>query len=539
MLRTVVFYGITEYSGLRYGRQWIDKKEPGDAGRPLGVPWGEDRIYGHKITRIMEAYLNGTKQIPNNQQGGISGRGALTFLKALAQNFHLSERIFEFDIKGYFDHIDHESILNLFSESKVIRNYLIGALKAKPLVYAGLPASDKATLENQYYNAIKESLLEDVDELMETYPGEVDFWDDQPIQDMIEGLLALIQPVNMNSKEFSQKLMFDVMEYIAAEEPQSKRYSDLMKGLPTTVDQMLDSEGFLTNERYLGRDKWKDLDLPNQGVPQGSSFGPIVASVLLGKIMPTNALLYMDDGLIFLGKSRVTKNTMIKRVNRWLAPIKCELSPEKSGILSTTKLWRTGVKIIGFRIKRTIFTGINISTETRKGIKKPVFEFNRENVLEMLKAMYLKGHITISKFKIYKWYLEKGKLDKAIGSNLIEFADRLGILGALTSRAYSPEVSLEEMKQQIEYGIFKAELKLKNSKGSLGERIINAGKTFAIECTEKKVHVKPTLFNVRSIANDVLLRYLKGEQPVRSLRIQGMRKPFNRESLKTSKSKIK
>jgi hypothetical protein len=53
-------------------------------------------------------------------------------------------------------------------------------------------------------------------------------------------------------------------------------------------------------QREQARDSWKHLDLPNQGVPQGSSFGPVLASVLLGKIMPRNSLLYMDDGLIFL-----------------------------------------------------------------------------------------------------------------------------------------------------------------------------------------------------------------------------------------------
>lgn len=555
-LKKVIMFAKTDRNVLEYKRVWIDKKLD-DYGRPLGVPYSADRIYGHMMTRIMECYLHGTNQIPSNQHGGISRRGTLTFLRELVKKFNLSERIFEFDIKGYFDHISHESLLNLVKESKVLTHYLQGALKSQPIEF-DMPPIDKditsrpESLEDDeafwdaFYSKYKPEieLKKPISEFSLETLQVFDFafgpsWR-QGLPDLDEffdsGAMDYVPGGKYTFQEWEAKLQ-EFLTGVYKEETMAGIYSDIMKGTRKTLDVHYVEAKFTESERIKGREKWKDLDLRSQGVPQGSSFGPLLASVVLGQVLPASSLLYMDDGIIFLGKTKVTTEGMINRVNNYLAPIMCELNTDKSGILSTTKLWSTGLKIIGMRLKRdiqirNIFTGITITSETRAGIKKAFLNYNKENVEHILREMYDRKLITVSKYRVLKWYVQSGRLEIMSRSPIIELMDQLGLLGAVVSRAFSPTVDLEEMKRQIEYGIYQAELRMRRAEGSIGERLLATGQLILLECSEKRVFVRPTLFNVRAIANDVLLRYFKGELPSRGLRVQGLRKAFNRTTVK-------
>jgi hypothetical protein len=84
LYRKVTRLCVSESKDLKYKRVWIDKK-PGDAGRPLGVPTPEWRIYGHMLTKILEVFLEGKGLLTHNQHGGKSGYGVMTFLKELAK----------------------------------------------------------------------------------------------------------------------------------------------------------------------------------------------------------------------------------------------------------------------------------------------------------------------------------------------------------------------------------------------------------------------------------------------------------------------
>jgi hypothetical protein len=281
-------------------------------------------------------------------------------------------------------------------------------------------------------------------------------------------------------------------------------------------------------DREEGRDNWKDLDLPDQGVPQGSSLGPVIASVLLGKVMPRDSLIYMDDGIVFLKDSdQRSTEQMNERYNQRVSTIMCEVNKSKSRILETSDLISKGLKIIGTRWTRTreLWTdSFAVSSETRRGAKRLLFEPTRKETEKIFAEFLNSKVISPSKARLLRWYVRKGKLERIVGSELFKVAERIQVLGNILSRAYSPETSLEELKERIEYGIFKAELKLKSTEGSLGQRVINGCKTIVLETTEGRRAISPTLYNTRAICNNVLLRYLKGELPVRQLRVQGLRK---------------
>jgi uncharacterized protein YeeX (DUF496 family) len=561
IMKRVISYAKAERDTMNYKRVWIDKKE-GDYGRPLGVPEVADRIYGHMMTRIMETYLCGTDQYNDNQHGGTPGRGVLTFITELAQRVKTAPRIFEFDIKGYFDHINHSSILEMF-RSEVILKYLRGSLKAKPKSYT-LPPVELDLATQAYLKQMKtyETIRRLVGELRSEYwdiindtSGKITWGTSSRMPNRRKlSAWALRYSMVMNEVKFLEKeidhdrYVYDGPKHLAKQLRTMREISngdvfkfhdypvDLLSSYATLqVRQRISKVSGLNiqpspvtvEQREQGRDSWKHLNLPNQGVPQGSSFGPVLASILLGKIMPRNSLLYMDDGLIFLNNKEDQKCEYFEKVNKIVKQIGCELAPEKCRTLRTYDLMTEGFKIVGTRWTQSRnFFNYTVSSETRKGIKRKLFPGLKENYLQILTDLYSQGHITPSKYKVLRWYLNGDTLMKVRESDLFQVASKIRLLGNILTRAYSPEVSLEAMKEEIEYGIFKARLKIESSEGSLGQRILSTSKTILIESTEGKIEVKPSIFNCRAIANDVLLRYFKKELPARNLRVKGLRKAF-------------
>jgi len=519
LIKKVMEYARNEETKLSYKRTWIDKKL-NDYGRPLGIPEAADRVYGHMITRIMEAYLTGTNQYSPMQHGGVPGRGVMTFLIELADRVKNAPRIFEFDIKGYFDHINHDVILDMF-KSQVILKYLKGALTSEPKSFT-LPPIDHDLAVQTQRNLIEvtESILDDLEELMglpleegETDPADI--------------LFMLLQDEGDSAEVVLTKLMDELNGFIDAEVPLSKIYELQMKGIqnPSLLDY-LQLEDYSEQDRAQGRDSWKDLNLKGKGVPQGSNFGPVVASVLLGKVMPRNSLLYMDDGLVFC-KEKVLKGEVFSEIANRVKKLGCELAPEKSRMLRTKDLMAEGFKIVGTRWQQTRnYFNYTVSSETRKGLKRKLFPEIKDNYLEILCDLYKKGYISASKHKMLRWYLDKGELKRIPESSLFSLSEKIGIFGNILSKAYSPTTSLEEMKEEIEYGIFLSKMRKLRAKGSLAQRLLTCGGVIAVECSEKRSYVKPNIHNVRCLASEIMLRYIKGELPERKLRVQGLRKPF-------------
>jgi len=555
LLKKVMKFAQEEESELHYKRVWIDKK-PGDYGRPLGVPNAEDRIYGHMITRIMEAYLFGTDQYTDNQHGGRPGRGVMTFLIALAEKVKTAPRIFEFDIKGFFDHIDHDVILGMF-KSQVILKYLKGALTSRPISYTLPPEEmDKAV---KLYSQIKSIDKISVYNLIPEMENHIAFYENYmanpssiPISEAEQEMgintqiaMDLLSLELSNAISYYKNAMEGVLPPINSEDEESVNlryvYGELMKLDTSSTFESLGplmtkgfpymekgAEAISVKDREQGRDSWKDLSLEGKGVPQGSNFGPVVASVLLGKVMPRNSLLYMDDGLIFC-KERTLKGIEYMETEIRVKKLGCELAPEKSRMLRTKDLMTEGFKIVGTRWQQSrSYFNYSVSSETRRGLKRKLFPDLKDNYLEILCGLYAKGYISASKHKMLKWYLDKGDLKRVRESSLFAISEKIGIFGNILSKAYSPTVSLEEMKAEIEYGIFISKLRMYKAEGSLGQRLISCLGKVAVEASEKRVFVKPSIHNIRSISSDILLRYLKGELPVRNLRVQGLRKPFKK-----------
>jgi group II intron reverse transcriptase/maturase len=82
--------------------------------RPLGLPTWSDKLLQEVLRAILEAYFE--PQFSDHSHGFRPGRGCHTALSAVQRSWTGTKWFIEGDIKGCYDHIDHEVLLRLLGE---------------------------------------------------------------------------------------------------------------------------------------------------------------------------------------------------------------------------------------------------------------------------------------------------------------------------------------------------------------------------------------------------------------------------------------
>jgi group II intron reverse transcriptase/maturase len=97
--------------------------------RPLGIPTWSDKLLQEVIRMILEAYYE--PQFSNHSHGFRPERGCHTALSEVADRWTGTKWFLEGDIKGCFDHIDHQILLAVLRERlhdnrfiRLIQNWL-------------------------------------------------------------------------------------------------------------------------------------------------------------------------------------------------------------------------------------------------------------------------------------------------------------------------------------------------------------------------------------------------------------------------------
>lgn len=315
-----------------YDRIWIPKGND-KYGRPLGVPTLEWRIWSWMNLSIMEIWITSTGQKPRWQHGGLSRRGVGTAWTALFESLAKYKYIYEFDIKGFFNNITHESILKFISDSKmskVWKDWTQQILNSRA--------------RKNYSPAAHE------------------------------------ERVDFHAKSIESQGYFEVdlatLEPWASDPEALKTLIEFRKGQPARLTRYTDAD--LAHER-LKHFNLADMD---KGTPQGLNTSPFMSVMSFANQWKDRGLLmYMDDGLI-LADSKESLERRMKSLNETLNAIGCEIAPAKSGIVKEDGKWLKDLKFLGIKYNGDKDTVIS---ETRAGVTK---EFPRAEFKDQIKGYW-------------------------------------------------------------------------------------------------------------------------------------------------------
>jgi group II intron reverse transcriptase/maturase len=105
------------------------RPKKGGGSRPLGLPDFTDKLVQEGLRLILEAYYE--PRFSNNSHGFRPGRGCHTALKDIKYHFVGTTWFIEGDIRGCYDHVDHEKLLAILARDihdgrllNLIRRYL-------------------------------------------------------------------------------------------------------------------------------------------------------------------------------------------------------------------------------------------------------------------------------------------------------------------------------------------------------------------------------------------------------------------------------
>jgi hypothetical protein len=441
--RSLSFLSKSESSDLKFKRVWIDKK-PGDYARPLGVPTPAWRCYSFMRLDHMERYFKGRGLLKPWQHGGRSGVGVLSCYKDLIPKIKSFNTIYEFDIKGFFDNINHNQITELFRRVMGVQtsSWVSKILAAKPSSYTLPPIEeDKAALK---YQAIKDM---DFEEDWGVHTPDAEYYGFKYTdynKSAFEGL-TWKQAENLVSFEEEEDWSAAIAKNL---KPITIRgaYKTLMDDMPFTrrfgnsLSEMKMDE---INEtmRAEGRDNWKNLGRIGQGVPQGLGTSPFVSTIMTDwafEKMQGNILMYMDDGLLF-ASSYDEMEKRITELKRNLSRLGLEIAPEKSKYVKIQGKWTASLRFLGLRYLPEEDT---LTSETRSGTKVK-FPVTGEwpDVKELAEA----NNMNIS--------MMRKTFDKLINTKAYETGLEYGFLGCLIAGSqYKDNLTLNERREKVREG---------------------------------------------------------------------------------------
>jgi hypothetical protein len=520
---------------IDYKRVWIDKK-PGDYARPLGVPEMIWRVYLRMVTNEGEIFAYGRDLYHPSQHGGRPGYGVMSCLKEVAETLPRYKRVYEFDLKGFFDHISHASMTTIFKGTfleglyskmlvSVPKDYTLPEPKADKQVPLLYDLDDDVEFWDKFYakyksfiefkRSITELSLSDIAEFnyafgptwSELIPGIDDLFDNGGLD---------YNPAIETYEEWQEKIM-KMMHSTKISYANIESYSSIAKGTINRPEP-IETSHYSEAERAFGRDTWKDLNLSNQGVPQGTSFGPFLSSLAVSVYYKEQALkdwiMYIDDGLIFHNTAEELAEKLV-RLNKALDKMSVELAPEKSRLHTYESLIDNSIKFLGIRFKNTPGTLVHrrnfftISSDTRSGTIKTLPPINTEQMLTILENMLQEGAITLSKYKYARWAVLQSRMRIGFEADVVTLSIKYNFFGYLLSWLYNPEMDMETTKRKINEGIRDATNEILRQRRSLGSYILRNSRWSYQDSKGMIKTTTPDLNNHSTLCVDLLLETLQ------------------------------
>jgi len=493
--RGLSFISRTLSSDLKFKRVWIDKK-PGDYARPLGVPTPAWRCYSFMWMDHIERFFKASGKLATWQHGGRSGVGVLSCYKQLIPRIvkgpSSAKFIYEFDIKGFFDNINHSSIITKFKENMYSTSptttWITQILGAEPEKYTLPPiTADKAA---QRYDEMKLGAwlddepwtrgLDATDFGFVEYPGTYDelikyLQDNKIPQEFWDNYVTVEEVDSWDQTEAKFKALNLKAQYKdLMNEPQT-----VTRRLPGSITGIRPMEDYSEKDRAQGRDAWKNLGQPGRGVPQGLNTSPFISTVMTDSAFYDlglwNAIImYMDDGLLF-AETRVELERNILLLKEGLKSLGLEIEPSKTGLVKEDGKWMKSLKFLGLRYLPEEDT---LMSDTRSGTQ---VKFPAHAEWDDIKLMAAQNNLSTP-------YMRK-KFDRLINTQAYEAGLKYGFLGCLIAGSqYKEAMSMVERKEAISEGQSRSWAKITESKGYVWKH-------------QDLMNFPETLTNVSSIAS--------------------------------------
>lgn len=442
----------------------------------------------------LEKFFKASGQLQPWQHGGRSGVGVLSCYKQLIPRLKESNTIYEFDIKGFFDNIRHESIIKRIKETMgpQTSEWISKILKAKPTAYILPPVEmDKATkiyLEfkerheviSRLINSVREEYYEALDSKGKIIWGsssrmpnlralrawsvryamvlhEISFLEKNLGVDryIYDGPRMLVNQLKILAKIQTGNL-FQFTEYPV---DLMNKYADIMNTESITKVKHLEvkAKEVTRTDRELGRDKWKNLGQPGKGVPQGLGTSPFLSTFMtdtylyeLGTDLKA-LIMYMDDGILF-ANSKEEMEKLIVRLKELLKGLGLEIAPEKSKYVKIEGKWQESIRFLGLRYLPESDT---FMSDTRSGTK---VQFPSRGDWEDVKNMAALNQTNVSNVR--------QKFDRLINTQAYEAGLKYGFLGCMIAGSqYKDAPNSEVKKEDIRRGQNSKWNEIINSKG--------------------------------------------------------------------------
>jgi len=543
-------------SDIHYRRVWIDKVENSkDYGRPLGVPDLEWRVYLRLITHVAEIFALGKGLYQPFQHGGVSGKGVLTALEKMVEYAGKYKYIYEYDLKGYFDHIRKDCLTWIF-RGTFLEGLFSKLLDSKPHAYVLPPKEhDKAVkVIQEMYEEADDSYAQEEDEYVRNLTKEILRMDPAGAEQYYHDMM--MRPAN-TAPDLPMEEIIKLMNFLdgapietPVPDPKDlitnleRDYAEFMEtGRPVDRDPREAFNFFIVKDdsdneevRAKGRDDWKDLNLEERGIPQGTTMGPFLAGLIAGIALKNASwkdrhVMYMDDGIVFGNEPM----DLADEINAWMEPIGVEVNPKKCRLHDQNSLMTKGLKFLGTRLFKPIgneklsfsmkdvsllkkslvrryTTVINyvdgvmtkdniyMESDTRKGIKKVFATPSLSTMASMVMALHDMGVISPSKKKLLMYLLQSDKrLGKLLGGGALHLAIKWGFFGSIVSNAYNPAVTPEDMKRLIAEGIKKAEKCVVSNRYSLGSALKTQSQFIYLNTEGEYEKAFPDLYNYNTL----------------------------------------
>jgi len=472
--RSLCHISKTLSSDLRTKRVWIDKK-PDDYARPLTVPTPAWRSFSWMRMDHFEKFYKASGYLQPWQHGGRSGVGVLSCYRQLIPRLKESNTIFEFDIKGFFDNISHESIIKRFKETigSTTSTWIANILKSTPKEYI-LPEEEKDIALQTFRKS--QSLPNANSSIFDTKWKVTEDHGIQSLhtgyQKILRGIPTGIDPLTLTEEE---KKFYEDRQAVRDYTKYQVIVRDggaYVEGDPMKIQQWIEeqrSRKEVTNnfqelrspekpmERELARDAWKGLGQPGKGVPQGLGTSPFISTFLLDTYLyelgtdRKALLMYMDDGILF-ARSKVEMEGYVKRLKELLGALGLEIEESKSKYAKIDGVWQGSIKFLGLRYLPESDT---LMSDTRSGTQV-IFpaKLNWEDIRDMA-AM---NHLSIP-------YMRKA-FDRLINTQAYEAGLKNGFLGCLIAGSqYKEALPMEERKEEVRKGQASAWAAIERSSG--------------------------------------------------------------------------